>query len=878
MLIPIQKLNERVEIAKQDSDTGLFMSLMYSGEQLLKLITSAMISGIDDEKASSENNQYSHNYKLVHADSIGIWSQVLENILTGPSYHFLREEFKLFWDELSIKATNPSWQYGALVAINNSLKAIKENHEDLPTKYQLKNWFSLFVRLRNDARAHGIPSADAISKICPNLEKSIKLISENLSLFKVPWIFIKQNVSGSYRFASLTQFSNNDEIQSEINKLTLSDGIYIFIKKPFSIDVIKSNIEAFDFYFPNGNFNDKSYECISYISGNKVYRNSKTFLTPPGQLPNSETEGLGKLDIIHSTFTNLPHLQSIYINRKELEDELEKVLLFEDIYPIITLSGRGGIGKTSLALFLLQKICNTERFDVIIWLSARDIDLFEEGPKTVKPQILDENDIATEFVKLIEPPDFQNKEFNRKGFIETELKSAATNTNGKILFVMDNFETLKNPKQVYEWLVTHVRNPNKILITSRLRDFKADYPINVTGMNREEFNALVERVSLQLSIHQLLNKSFLDELYKESDGHPYVIKVMLGEVSKEKELKNVKRIISGKDEILTALFERTYSNLSVSAKRVFLTLCSWRNIFPEIAIESVLNREENELINVENSIEELNRYSFIELLKSDMDESVFISVPLTAFEFGKKKLSVSPLKSAIQLDISLLNYFGVTQFTDINKGLKPRVEYFFKTIAITIRQNTENLNKYLPILEFVCRKYPYGWIMLHRIYYDTGINSKAIEVLQNYVADHRVENYEKIYAWELLAKFYSLEEDFNGEAQALVDICEIDNIDFNILSNSMHSLINLFKGKKLKFKKDEIFILLNNVVQKMQLRIDNGEGVIGDFTKLAWGYIHLEKKERAKKLVIKALKKDRTYFPAQNLAKILNIKPADYFS
>lgn len=877
MILPIKRINERVEIAKQDSDTTLFLSLMYAGEQLLKLITLSMVSGIKDSLGNKDNDQYSQYYELVHADSIGNWSKVLDNILTGPAYHFLSSDYKPFWGELTEKATNPSWQYGSLFALNNCLQVLNEKHEDLPTKYALRNWFKLFVQLRNDARAHGVINGAEVAKICPNLEKSIKLISENFSLFKADWLYIKQNISGSYRVTNL-KGSEKHELQNEtVDNATLRDGVYIMLDRPYLIDVLYSTVEATDFYFPNGNFTDKSYECISYITGKKLYEDSTLFLKPPGQLPSSETEGLGKLDLVHTTFTNLPYVQSIYINRSELEDELETVLLLDDTYPIVTLNGRGGIGKTTLTLYLLRKICKTDRFDAIVWLSARDIDLLEEGPKTVKPQILDETDISVEFAALLEPSGFLAKGFNSKKFIEHELRSSGTDTNGRILVVMDNFETLKNPSQVYQWLVTHVRNPNKILITSRLRDFKADYPITVQGMNRQEFNELVERVAIELNIQKLLNKPFLDELYSESDGHPYVVKVMLGEVSTHKELSNVKRVIAGKDEILVALFERTYSNLSISSKRVFLTLCSWRNIFPEIAIEAVLKREDNELINVEDGIEELFRYSFIELIKSNFDDSHFISVPLAAFEFGKKKLSVNPLKSKIQLDIEILNFFGVTQFTDINKGLRPKVEQFFKNIAIKIRKDTSLIGKFLPLLEFVCRKYPEGWKLLSNLYYELNNLSNAIDALQKYLADHRPDVKSKIRAWEFLSKLYSLNKDYTGEAHSLAEMSKIDEIEFNDLSNAIKSLMALFKDRKTKFKKEEIYILLISVAEKMNNRIKLGEGSPGNYTSLAWVYINLSKKEIAKSLVKKALEKDPNHFHAVNLAKVLKIDIRPYY-
>src|SRR6516165_10720848 len=49
---------------------------------------------------------------------------------------------------------------------------------------------------------------------------------------------------------------------------------------------------------------------------------------------------------------------------------------------------------------------------------------------------------------------------------------------------------------------------------------------------------------------QTLTAGYKSEVYEESDGHPYIIKVLLGEIAKARALKNVERIVAGKDEIL----------------------------------------------------------------------------------------------------------------------------------------------------------------------------------------------------------------------------------------------------------------------------------------------------------------------------------------
>ena len=63
------------------------------------------------------------------------------------------------------------------------------------------------------------------------------------------------------------------------------------------------------------------------------------------------------------------------------------------------LEGAGGIGKTSLTLAVVSKIGEIDRFSVIVWFSARDIDLLTSGAKSVKPRILNEADIGELYCK-----------------------------------------------------------------------------------------------------------------------------------------------------------------------------------------------------------------------------------------------------------------------------------------------------------------------------------------------------------------------------------------------------------------------------------------------------------------------------------------------
>ena len=93
------------------------------------------------------------------------------------------------------------------------------------------------------------------------------------------------------------------------------------------------------------------------------------------------------------------------------------------------------------------------------------------------------------------------------------------------------FETVQSPVEVYAWLDTHVRLPNKVLITTRIREFRADFPVDIGGMTEDQASLLVDQHSDRLSIRDLISTDYKKQLISESDGHPYVIRMMLGQVA-----------------------------------------------------------------------------------------------------------------------------------------------------------------------------------------------------------------------------------------------------------------------------------------------------------------------------------------------------------
>lgn len=448
MLVFVQRVFERVDVARQDADTSLFLNLMYAGEFVMKIATLALIAAIEDD---SDRHRYRLLYKLVRADGLGEWSAAIDEIVTGPAAQHLLDEAQGERRELTERSLPGTWQYDCAARIDECLRRVDSAREQFPFRSDLRRWFALFSELRNKTKAHGATSPTTCSAICGPLEESLRLFVSNFSLFKREWAYLHRNLSGKYRVTRVSDMAASfDPLKNSATATkwgSLPDGIHVTYDRPRYVELLSSDPELTDFFVPNGAFTNKKFEMLSLLTDTRKVVEVTPYLSPAGDLPQSETQGLGLLDVQGSVFANLPQLTAAYVSRPSLEAQLESRLLYVYRDPVVTLVGRGGIGKTSTALTVLHKMSNLDRFGAIFWFSARDIDLLPEGPKLVRAHLLTEGDIAKEFVRLLQPA-----EANTKGFKPIEhLSNCLTGTplGFPMLFVVDNFETAKNPQELF---------------------------------------------------------------------------------------------------------------------------------------------------------------------------------------------------------------------------------------------------------------------------------------------------------------------------------------------------------------------------------------------------------------------------------------------
>ena len=189
-------------------------------------------------------------------------------------------------------------------------------------------------------------------------------------------------------------------------------------------------------------------------------------------------------------------------------------------YPIVTIDGVGGIGKSALALEIAHRyrqsfaqIPADERFEAIIWVSAKQTMLTAEGIKRRRQPIETLDDIYATIAITLEQIDITQAHSEA----QAQLVHQAL-TRQRTLLIVDNLETVDD-----EAVLTFLREipaPTKAIVTTRHR-LDVAYPVRLVGMPWEEARQLITQEARKRSVQ--LQPDEIQRLYDRTGGVPLAI-------------------------------------------------------------------------------------------------------------------------------------------------------------------------------------------------------------------------------------------------------------------------------------------------------------------------------------------------------------------
>jgi LuxR family glucitol operon transcriptional activator len=245
-------------------------------------------------------------------------------------------------------------------------------------------------------------------------------------------------------------------------------------------------------------------------------------------------------------YHNLPQPDyARFVGREKEREWLRQRLSPQDRAWVVILSGIGGVGKTALALATAHEYLRRydelppeERFDAIVWASAKEEVLTAAGRERAAPAGLVARTLADIYAAIAQV--LEREAITRAATREEQdrLVQQAL-TAQRTLLVLDNLDTLEGPgaEEVRAFL-RNLPRPTKAIVTSRERLDVADV-LTLRGMEEDEARQLMEAEGEARGVR--LDAAQQAELYRRTAGLPLPIKLSIARLAAGETWEGVRR-------------------------------------------------------------------------------------------------------------------------------------------------------------------------------------------------------------------------------------------------------------------------------------------------------------------------------------------------
>lgn len=208
---------------------------------------------------------------------------------------------------------------------------------------------------------------------------------------------------------------------------------------------------------------------------------------------------------------------------------------------VLLLTGIGGVGKTALALAIAHEyrerypnLPPEERFDAIIWASAKEQVLTPTGAEPAGPPGLISHTLAEVYQAIAQVLD--REAITRAAPLDQDREVQKALTAQRTLLVLDNLDTMDDAVRGF---LRNLPAPTKAIVTSRERRLDVADVLTVRGMEQEEALALIEAEAeprgLAMSPEQKVR------LYERTAGLPLAIRLSVARLGSGETFEGVMR-------------------------------------------------------------------------------------------------------------------------------------------------------------------------------------------------------------------------------------------------------------------------------------------------------------------------------------------------
>lgn len=320
-------------------------------------------------------------------------------------------------------------------------------------------------------------------------------------------------------------------------------------------------------------------------------------------------------------------------------------------YPVVSVIGDGGIGKTAIALKIAYDLLDASDspFEAIVWVSAKATTLTLNEVKNISGAIQDSLGLFEAAAAELGTP--RGSDYDPVRDVLEYLEEF------KILLILDNLETVTD--QRLRNFLLDLPIGSKVLLTSRIGLGSIENPVKLDPLSNEESKKLLRSLAGNRNIQSLreLDDEGLRKITDRLQGHPLYIKWLVSGVQAG---RRPEELVGDNSLLLDFCMSNVYDKLSETAAQILQSLQISRGArtVGELAFINSLASHE-----IQPAILELMTTNFVTMRYSaDVNlDSVFETGDFASQYLSRHQVPTTEFRSKITR--------SVRQLSDIGHGL-----------------------------------------------------------------------------------------------------------------------------------------------------------------------------------------------------------------